>query len=346
MAMRYLLCILMGLVVMTVARTVGRVGGQEGLQPVEVTLTVPLGLDAKGLLMPLDNPLTPDKVGLGKQLFFDQRLSADGTIACATCHNPQFGFTDGQPVSTGIAGRQGKRSAPTAINRAFSTSQFWDGRAASLEEQAKDPMVNPDEMGNPSHTAVVERLKGIEAYREAFKRVFAAEDFTIEHVVQAIAAYERTILSGNAPFDRFQAGDTSALSAAAQRGLELFRDKAKCANCHDGANFTDEMYHNLGVGMDQPQPDLGRYEVTNNEEDRGAFKTPTLRDIARTAPYLHDGSVKTLEDVIELYDKGGIKNLYLSPKMVPLHLTPQEKADLVEFLKSLTGEVAAEVGSR
>jgi len=198
-------------------------------------------------------------------------------------------------------------------------------------------------MGNPSHAAVVERLKGIEAYREAFKRVFAAEDFTIEHVVQAIAAYERTILSGNAPFDRFQAGDSTALSAAAQRGLELFRDKAKCANCHDGANFTDEMYHNLGVGMDQPQPDLGRYEVTKNEEDRGAFKTPTLRDITRTAPYLHDGSAKTLEDVIELYDKGGIKNLYLSPKIVPLNLTAQEKADLVEFLKSLTGEVASEV---
>lgn len=240
-------------------------------------------------------------------------------------------------------GRRGGRSAPTTTNRAFSTLQFWDGRAASLEEQAKGPMVNPIEMGNPSHAPVVERLKKIEGYREGFKRAFGTEDFTIEHVAKAIAAYERTILSGNSPFDRFQAGDTTALSRAAQRGLELSRGKARCVRCHTGFNFTDEGYHNLGVGMDKPKPDLGRYEITKREEDKGAFKTPTLRDIALTAPYFHDGSAKTLEEVVEFYNKGGIRNPHLSKEIVPLNLTAQEKADLVEFLQSLTGEIALEV---
>jgi len=245
-------------------------------------------------------------------------------------------------VSTGIKGQKGGRSAPTTINRAFSTLQFWDGRAASLEEQAKGPIVNPIEMGNPSHAPVVERLKEVMGYRAQFKKVFGTEKITIDHVARAIAAYERTILSGNSPFDRFQAGDKTALSEAAQRGLELFKGKARCVRCHTGFNFTDEGYHNLGVGMDKPKPDLGRYEITKREEDRGAFKTPTLRDIALTAPYLHDGSAKTLEEVVEFYNKGGIKNPSLSKEIEPLNLTAQEKADLVEFLRSLTGEIALE----
>ena len=261
-------------------------------------------------------------------------------MACATCHNPRFGFTDGQAVSTGIKGQKGGRSAPTTINRAFSTLQFWDGRAASLEEQAKGPLVNPIEMGNSSYAAVVERLKQVAGYREAFQRVFGTEVFTIEHVAKAIAAYERTNLSGNAPVDRFQAGDKTALSAAAQRGLALSEGKARCVRCHTPGNFTDEQFHNLGVGMDKPQPDLGRYEITKQEQDKGAFKTPTLRDSALTAPYFHDGSAQTLEEVVEFYNKGGLKNPTLSKEMVPLSLTAQEKAELVAFLRSLTGEVA------
>jgi len=318
----------------------GPASGQEVLKLFEVKLKVPLGLNEADLVIPADNPLTPAKVALGRQLYFDTRLSANGTVACATCHSPRFGFTDGQPVSTGIKGQKGGRSAPSTINRAFSTLQFWDGRAASLEEQATGPMVNPIEMGNPSHAAVVERLKQIVGYREAFQRVFGTGDFTIEHVAKAIAAYERTNLSGNAPLDRFRAGDNTALSEAAQRGLALFEGKARCVRCHTPGTFTDEQFHNLGVGMVKPQPDLGRYDITKQEQAKGAFKTPTLRDSALTAPYFHDGSAQTLEEVVEYYNKGGIQNPYLSKEMVPLNLTAQEKADLVAFLQSLTGDIA------
>ena len=335
------LCIaLLCLAVLALGGNMSPASGQEVLKLFTVKLKLPLGLNEADLVIPEDNPLTPDKVALGQQLYFDPRLSADGTVACATCHNPRFGFTDGQAVSTGIKGQKGGRSAPTTINRAFSTLQFWDGRAASLEEQAKGPLVNPIEMGNPSHAAVVERLKPIAGYREAFQRVFGTADFTIEHVAKAIAAYERTNLSGNAPVDRFRAGDTTALSAAAQRGLALSEGKARCGRCHTPGNFTDEQFHNTGVGMDKPQPDLGRYAITKQEKDKGAFKTPTLRDIALTAPYFHDGSMQTLEEVVEFYNKGGIKNPSLSKEMVPLSLTVQEQADLVAFLRSLTGEVA------
>lgn len=302
-------------------------------------LDLPLGLDEFAVKIPKDNPLTKEKIALGRELYFDPRLSADETVSCASCHNPQLAFTDGQKASVGIRGQIGIRSAPTIINRVFSKVQFWDGRASSLEEQAKGPMINPIEMGNRNYDDVVKRLRNIKGYREGFKRAFGTEDFTIEQVAEAIASFERTVVSGNSPFDKFESGgDEKAISESAKRGLDIFRDKGRCSECHAGFNFTDEKFHNTGAGMDKPNPDLGRYEITKKEEDKGAFKTPTLREIARTGPYMHDGSLKTLEEVVEFYDKGGIKNPNLDKEMKPLNLTEEEKKDLVEFLKTLNGE--------
>jgi len=314
-------------------------GTSQDLKEKAYELKVPLGLDETELRIPEDNPLTNEKIELGKLLYFDKRLSVDGTVACASCHNPEFGFTDGQSVSTGLGGQKGRRSTPTVINRAFSTPQFWDGRALSLEEQAKEPMVNPIEMSNPSHDAIVGRLKKLRGYRELFKNAFGTEDFTIEHVVKAIASFERTVLSGNSPFDKLESGgETLALSESAKSGLELFRGKARCTQCHAGFNFTDERFHNIGIGMDKPEPDLGRYNVTRDEKDKGAFKTPTLREIVNTAPYMHDGRFKTLEEVVDFYDKGGTPNPNLDNETKVLNLTTHEKKDIVEFLKSLSGE--------
>ncbi len=302
-------------------------------------LDLPLGLDEFAVKIPKDNPLTKEKIALGRELYFDPRLSADETVSCASCHNPQLAFTDGQKASVGIRGQIGIRSAPTIINRVFSKVQFWDGRASSLEEQAKGPMINPIEMGNRNYDDVVKRLRNIKGYREGFKRAFGTEDFTIEQVAEAISSFERTVVSGNSPFDKFESGgDEKAISESAKRGLDIFRDKGRCSECHAGFNFTDEKFHNTGAGMDKPNPDLGRYEITKKEEDKGAFKTPTLREIARTGPYMHDGSLKTLEEVVEFYDKGGIKNPNLDKEMKPLNLTEEEKKDLVEFLKTLNGE--------
>ena len=198
------------------------------------------------------------------------------------------------------------------------------------------PIQNPIEMGNTLE-ALVKTLNGIQGYRDQFQKV-SGTDATPDGIAKAIAAFERTLLSGNSPFDRFQAGDKKALSAAAQRGFELFRGKANCVRCHAGFNFTDESYHNIGVGMDRPDPDLGRFNVTKREEHKGAFKTPTLRHIAQTAPYMHDGSLRTLEEVIEYYDRGGTPNPYLSKEIRPLKLPARERADLAAFLRSLTGE--------
>ncbi len=298
------------------------------------TLKMPLGLQEDAAFIPPDNPLTADKINLGKQLYFDKRLSADGTIACVTCHAPDKGFSDGHLTSTGIKGQVGGRNAPVTINRLFSQEQFWDGRSPSLEDQALGPVQNPIEMGHTLQEMVA-TLDKLQGYREQFKKVFGTP-VTKEGVAQAIASFERILLCGNSAFDKFKAGDHNALTKSAQRGLTLFSGKANCVACHTGFNFTDEGYHNLGVGMDKPDPDLGRYDVTKKESDKGAFKTPTLRNIAASAPYLHDGSAKTLEDVIEFYDKGGIKNPNLANEMRPLKLTTQDKGDLAAFLKSLS----------
>ena len=295
----------------------------------------PLGLPP--LPWPPANPYSAAKVELGRYLFFDSRLSADGTISCASCHDPRHAFTDGAAVATGIRGQKGTRNASTLINRAYSLAQFWDGRTASLEEQAKVPMENPIEMGG-NLESVVARLQAVAGYRALFAGAFDSPDVTIDRVAMAIACFERTVLSGNAPFDRYQRGDHTALTAEQVRGITLFYDKARCDRCHEGSNFTSNAYANEGIGTDKPNPDVGRFAVTHDPRDWGAFKIPTLREIEHTAPYMHDGSLKSLEEVVEFYNRGGIPNRNLDPNLRPLHLTGPEKQALVAFLKSLGGE--------
>ncbi|TKB78006.1 MAG: cytochrome-c peroxidase, partial [Nitrospira sp.] len=257
--------------------------------PPKTQKTVPLGLEDPAAYIPTDDPQTAQNIELGRLLFFDKRLSKNNTIACASCHLPSMAFTDGQPVSTGINKLKGGRSAPAAINRVYSKAQFWDGRAETLEDQSIGPFVNPVEHGFINHDEMVAKTRKIAGYRALFQEVFGRE-IVIADVGKAIASFQRTILSGNSAADRFDVGgDEKALSESAQRGLELFRGKARCTRCHSGFNFTDEKFHNLGIGWDTNTVDLGRYMVTKNPEDIGAFKTPTLREIARTAPYMHDG---------------------------------------------------------
>ncbi|WP_201750141.1 cytochrome-c peroxidase [Tautonia marina] len=305
---------------------------------------VPLGLFP--IFWPEDNPYSPEKAELGRLLYFDTRLSSDSTVSCASCHDPSQAFTDAAPFSTGIGEQKGGRSAPTVINRAFTTLQFWDGRAASLEEQAIGPIANPIEMTvetdvDKAHEAVVQRLRDIPGYRKRFAESFGTDEITIDHVAKAIATFERTVLSGNSPYDRYKAGDEDALTESQLRGMDVFFNKAACDACHLGVNFSDESFVNIGIGYDPETglfSDIGRAEVTKNERDTGAFKTPTLREIEHTAPYMHDGSLATLEEVVEHYDKGGIPNPYIDQRMEPLFLTAQDKADLVAFLRALSGE--------
>jgi len=303
-------------------------------------LTLPQlqGLEDPNTYVPADNPLSAAKVELGRLLFFDKRLSKNNTIACASCHLAEKGFTDGMPVSTGINGLKGGRSAPVSFNRVYSKAQFWDGRAETLEDQSIGPFVNPIEHGFANHDEMVAKMKQIPGYRKLFQEVFG-RDILIADVGRAIASFQRTVLSGNSAVDKFDVGgEEKALSAAAQQGLELFRGKARCTRCHSGFNFTDEKFHNIGIGWDTNTVDLGRYMVTQNPEDIGAFKTPTLREIARTAPYMHDGRFKTLEEVVKFYNQGGIKNPHLDNTLLPLELTEPEQQDLVALLKSLNGE--------
>lgn len=277
------------------------------------------------------------KVELGEQLFFDGRLSKNNAISCAFCHLPTLGFADPRQTSFGVGGERGGRQAPTVLNTAFNPVQFWDGRVSSLEEQALAPIQNPVEMAE-THEHVVKKIGNIKGYRDQFREVFGA-DVNLQNMVEAIAAYERTVLSTNSPFDQYILGTQAAMDKAAVRGMTLFTGKARCLLCHNGPNFTDNQFHNLGVPQVGPQKeDLGRYYVSRVEKDKGAFKTPTLRSITETAPYMHDGAFKTLEEVIEFLDKGGEKNSHLSPFIQPLGLTKEEKADLLAFLKALKGE--------
>lgn len=293
------------------------------------TSAPPLGLPP--VPVPADNPMSPEKIALGKQLYFDGRLSADNKVSCASCHDPAKGYSNGDRFATGVGGKQGGRSAPTVINTAYGSLQFWDGRAKSLEDQALGPIQNPIEM-NMTLDAVIKKLNGIEGYKTQFKKVFGTDGATADGIAKAIAAYERTVISGNAPYDRFKAGDTKALSEAAQRGMKLFFGKAHCSACHAGPNFTDNSFHNIGVGMDRKDFDKGRAEISKLAGDTGAFKTPTLREIARTAPYFHDGSAKTLEEVVDHYAKGGIPNEWLDEEIFNIKIAPAEKADLVKFM--------------
>ena len=299
-------------------------------------MKLPLGLQADAAFIPNDNPQAPEKIALGKKFFWDKRWSVSGTVACVSCHQPDHGWTDSQQFSTNFAGKPTPRRAPTIVNRLFSDQQLWTGLRTSLEEQALKDSNRTDEK-------VVEHLGSILAYQQEFRKVFGRE-LEPDGVAKAIAAYVRTIVSGDSPYDRFRAGDKSAMSAAAQRGVVLFEGKALCVHCYAGFNFTDEGYRNIGVGMDKDNPDLGRYTVTKKEEDKGAFKTPTLRDVAKRGPYMHDGSQKTLEEVVAFYNRGGHKNAWLSSDVKPLNLTGQEQKDLVAFLHALTGEIDPDVG--
>ena len=297
--------------------------------------SVPLGLNKPKI--PQNNPLTKEKVELGRFLYFDKRLSKNNTISCETCHDPDKGWTDQSPVSTGIHGLKGTRSAPPVFNATYNELQFWDGRAPSLEEQAKGPIQNPVEMGF-SLKGVEEKIGKIKGYQKMFKKAFGPGSITAEQIVQAIASFERTILSGDSDYDRFVAGNKQALSPSAQRGMNLFFGRARCDVCHSGVNFSDSKFHNLGVGMNSKNPDLGRYLVTKKEGDQGRFKTPGLRGLLYTHPYMHDGSEKTLEAVVEFYNKGGIRNPYLDKGIHPLGLDARQKKDLVAFLKALNGK--------
>jgi cytochrome c peroxidase len=288
------------------------------------------------VVVPVNNPQSDAKIRLGYLLYFDKRLSKDQTVSCASCHIPEKGFADPRPVSEGVGNQKGGRNSPPVLNAAYHPLQFWDGRAKTLEDQALGPIQNPVEMGMIL-PEVVDRLKAVPSYVEQFQTVFATEP-NAEGIAKAIAAFERTIISTDSPYDRYIAGDLEAMDSAGVRGMKIFNGKAHCTPCHSGPNFSDGRFHNLGVGFkDGELKDVGRFEVTKRESDRGAFRTPGLRSIALSAPYLHDGSEKTLMDVVLFYDRGGNPNPHLSRLILPLNLTADERADLVVFLHDLTG---------
>lgn len=300
-------------------------------------LTVPLGLDHY-IPAPATNPLRREIVQLGRQLFFDRRLSRDATVACSTCHDPARAFTDNRPIAIGIRGQLAGRRSPPIFNRAWGKSFFWDGRAATLEQQVLQPIANPKEMDQPV-AALVARLAADPAYSKQFQDAFGAPPSS-PNLARALASYVRTILSGGSPYDRFVAGDSTALTTEQRQGLQLFRGKANCAACHIGPNLSDEELHNTGAAWrNGAWTDPGRAAVSNQESDRGAFKTPSLREAARVAPYMHDGGLLTLQDVVEFYDQGGRGNPLLDPEIRPLHLTAQEKQALIAFLHALSGTV-------
>ena len=332
---------------------------------VQLMPELPLGLSTgANQITGIDsNPLTRAKIELGRQLYFDTRLSEDSTVSCASCHNPAEGYAAHTQFGVGVDGQEGGRNSPVSYNRILSGPQFWDGRVDSLEAQAVGPIANPIEMGF-THEGVVERLTQIPVYKRQFDAIFG--EVTIDRVGEAIATFERAIVTGPSPWDYYEAllpfealdeediaddedlaekyamltagAEANPMSDSAKRGREIFfTEKGNCTACHVGANLADEKYHNLGVGMEQEEPDLGRFVVTGEEKDKGAFKTPTVRNVALTAPYMHDGSQQTLEEVVEWYNKGGHPNPYLSEKVRPLNLTDEEKADLVEFMKACTG---------
>jgi cytochrome c peroxidase len=346
-------------------------------------LAEPLGLPP--VPIPDDNPQTPEKVALGDKLFHDARFSSTGEVSCATCHAREKAFTDQLPVSEGIDGLKGTRNAPTVINAAYLSSQFWDGREPDLEGQSAQPFLNPVEMGLESHDPILEIVRTDPEYVEAFEKVFGktGDQVTMVEVKQAIASFERTLVAGDSPFDRYlYGGDQDAMNPAAVRGLELFGGQGRCVSCHvieqTQALFTDNRFHNIGAGFERIAGDveelakafaeakrkgvdvdvtvltnqniseLGRFAVSDQYRDMGAFKTPTLRNVAVTAPYLHDGSLKTLEEVVKFYNNGGkAKDTdpdydFLSGGIRPLNLNEEQEADLVAFLKALTSPEFAE----
>ena len=347
--------------------------------PAAIALAGPLGLPP--VPVPASNPLTPEKVALGSTLFNDKRFSSTGEVSCATCHDAAKAFTD-SPLKTseGINKLTGTRNAPTVVNAAYFASQFWDGRSADLEDQSQHPFVNPVEMGLEDHEPILKIVRSDPAYGDMFRKAFGIEPaaITMDHVKMAIASFERTIVAGDSPFDRWYfGGDKTAMSAAAVRGFKVFLEDGRCVSCHtieqDHALFTDNRFHNVGVGINRIQDkvpeiapkfleakargmdvdkavlsdptssELGRFAVTEGLDELGAFKTPTLRNIAVTAPYMHDGSLKTLREVVVHYNNGGVTregdpvNDFLSGGIRPLNLTDEQIDELVAFMEALTG---------
>ncbi|HVO63535.1 MAG TPA: cytochrome c peroxidase [Terriglobales bacterium] len=326
--------------------------GQGSAKPIgtPVEIKAPLGMPA--VPFPRDNPPTAETIALGRRLYYDPALSLDSTVSCASCHGPEHGFTDGKPVSNGVENKTGSRNSPTVLNSAYFDVQFWDGRAPSLEKQAEGPVQNPVEMAF-TLKGVEDRLNADPSYRDQFAAAFGPGQITYEMVEKAIASFERTVVVGNSPFDHWKYGhDESAVDDSVKRGFVVFtsKNKGNCSACHlvgkDYALFTDNKFHNIGVGVDMGKiTDDGRYVVTKNEDDHGAFKTPCLRNIALTAPYMHDGSLKNLKDVIDYYIGGGNSNPHLDKNIRVLDfLTGQERADLQAFLESLTGEMPPNIG--
>lgn len=292
----------------------------------------PLGVPNPATIeYPDDKPPSAAEINLGKALFFDKRLSLNNKTSCATCHNPELGFSDGVAVGKGTMGNTLGRHTPHLYNLAWGTVFFWDGRAGSLEEQALGPIEAAGEMNMPLEK-LMPKLQEVPFYTKTFREVYPKAGLTKENLGKAIAAFERTIISMNSPFDKYMKGDKAAMSAAAIRGMKLFEGKARCAECHDGPNFTDDSFHNIGVGGE----DKGRAAVVKDDSLLGAFKTPGLRNVALSAPYMHDGSVKTLEGVVRFYNKGGKHKKGLSDLIKPLQLTDNEVADVVAFLNALT----------
>lgn len=319
----------------------------EGENPITNLPAPPLGIadhvNWKKLEAEQGLKVTAEKVRLGRWLFFDKRLSADGSISCATCHRPANAFSEPLPTSKGIQGQVGARKAPPIVNAAFPIQPFyfWDGRARTLVEQAKGPIANPIEMGS-THEVCAQSVRKIEGYRKFFQQVYGDGEATIDRIADAIAAYEATLFSGNSVWDRFQEEEGATLPAKVKLGADLFHGKAQCNQCHLGFNFTDGQFHDIGIGWDaeaKTYKDDGRRKVTGKDDDLAAFKTPTLRDVTRHAPYMHDGSIATLEEAIEHYNKGGepgAKNL--SPKIRKLDLTKEEVQAIVAFLEALDGD--------
>ena len=296
---------------------------------------VPLGLPP--VPWPEDNPYSPARAELGRVLFFDGRLSANGVVSCAFCHDPAHAFAGPTPLSIGVDGKMEPRRTPTLINRAWGKSQFWDGRAATLEAQMVSPFTNPDEMGM-TKDGVAQKVRSIQGYAPLFAAAFGDSSITYDRITKAIATFERTIVSGNSAYDRYRAGDKTALSKQQKDGLDFFNKQGECAECHKGPNFSDEKFANLGVGMDRANPDLGLFDFTKKHGDIGKFKAPTLRDLAHRAPYMHDGSDKTLSEVLDLYAKGGLPNPHLDTRLTPFYLDEETKRDLLAFLDSLNGD--------
>ena len=296
---------------------------------------IPLGLNSNRNI-PTDNPLTEEKVQLGRQLFFDPILSANRQVSCASCHLPELHFSSSDPLAVGIHGNLGKRHAPSLVNRAYGTSFFWDGRAKSLEAQALQPIENPLELGFRVD-GVMQRLRADQHYQELFQRAFP-DGTTRTNLARSLASFQRVLLAGDSPVDRFLSGDFSALSDSQRQGMWLFDSRAGCWKCHNGPNFSDEQFHNTGISWRKTSPDRGLFQFTKREADRGKFKTPSLRNIVETRPYMHDGSITSLWHVIEFYNQGGNPNPHLDPAMKPLQLTTDEIVHLIEFLKALTSK--------